>query len=47
VIVCHVLRGRWCDIFNVHAPFEGTSGYSKDSFYKELEQLLGHFRIVM
>jgi len=47
VIVCHVLRGRWCDILNARAPFEDTSDYSKDSFYEELEQPLGHFRIVM
>jgi len=36
-----VLRGRWCNIIvlNVHAPSEKKSGDSKDSFYKELEQV--------
>ena len=47
MIVCHVLRGRWCDVLNERAPVEDTSEYSKDSFCEELEQLLGHFPIVM
>jgi len=39
-----VLRGRWCNIvLNVHAPSEGKSDDSKDSFYEELEQVFDHF----
>jgi len=40
-----VLRGRWCNIIilNVHAPSEEKSDDSKDSFYKELEQVLDNF----
>jgi hypothetical protein len=40
-----VLRGRWCKIIviNVHAPSEDKSDDSKDSFYKELEQVFDHF----
>ena len=40
-----VLRGRWCDIIflKVHAPNEGKSDCSKDSFYEELEQVFYHF----
>ena len=40
-----VLRGRWCNIIvlNVHAPSEDKSDDSKDSFYKELEQVFDHF----
>jgi hypothetical protein len=40
-----VLRGHWCNInvVNVHAPSEGKGADSKDSFYKELEQLFKHF----
>jgi len=36
-----VLRGCWCNIIvlNVHAPSEEKSDDSKDSFYKELEQV--------
>jgi hypothetical protein len=36
-----VLRGRWCNIIvlNASAPTEETSDDSKDSFYKELEQV--------
>ena len=36
-----VLRGRWCNIIflNVQAPSEEKSDDSKDSFYKELEQV--------
>jgi hypothetical protein len=35
------LRSRWCNIIilNVHAPSEGKSDDSKDSFYEELEQV--------
>ena len=38
---CIVLQGRWCNIIvlNVHAPSEEKSDDSKDSFYKELEQV--------
>ena len=40
-----VLRGRWCNVIvlNVHAPSEDKSDDSKDSFYKELEQVFDHF----
>ena len=40
-----VLRGRWCNIIvlNVYAPSEDKSDDSKDSFYKELEQVFDHF----
>ena len=39
-----VLRGRWCNIvLNVHAPSWEKSDNSKDSFYKELEQIFYHF----
>jgi hypothetical protein len=40
-----VLRGRWCNIIvlNVHAPSEGKSDESKDSFYEELKQVFYHF----
>jgi len=36
-----VLRGRWFNIIvlNVHAPSEEKSDDSKDSFYKEIEQV--------
>jgi hypothetical protein len=39
-----VLRGRWCNItvLNAHAPTEGKSDDSKDSFYEELEQVFDH-----
>ena len=40
-----VLRGRWCNIIvlNVHAPSEDKSDDSKDTFYKELEQVFDIF----
>jgi len=40
-----VLRGRWRNIIvvNVRAPSEEKSDKSKDSFYKELEQVFDHF----
>jgi len=40
-----VLRGRWCNIIvlNVHAPSEGKSDGSKDSFYEELKQVFYNF----
>ena len=40
-----VLKGRWCNIIvlNVHAPSEEKSDESKDSFYKEIEQVFDHF----
>ena len=39
-----VLRGRWCNIvLNVHAMSEEKSDDSRDSFYKELEQVFDHF----
>ena len=38
-----VLRGRWCNILNVHAPSEEKSDDSKDSFYEELEQVFSNF----
>jgi hydroxypyruvate isomerase len=31
-----ILRGRWCDILNVHAPTEDDSDETKDSFHEEL-----------
>jgi len=36
-----VLRVCWCNIIvlNVHAPSEEKSDNSKDSFYKEVEQV--------
>ena len=43
-VSCIVMRGRWCNIIvlNVHAPSEEKSDESKDSFYKELEQVFDH-----
>jgi len=40
-----VLRGCWCNIIllNEHAPTNGKSDDSKDSFYKELKQVFKHF----
>ena len=40
-----VLRRRWCNIIvlNVYAPSEEKSDDSKDSFYKELEQVFDNF----
>jgi len=40
-----VLRGHWCHIIvlNVHTPSDETDDYSRDSFYKELEQAFDHF----
>jgi hypothetical protein len=40
-----VLRGNWCDVIvvNAHAPTEGESGDSKDSFYEELVQVFDNF----
>jgi len=40
-----ILRGCWCYIIvlNMHAPSEEKSDDSKDSFYKELEQVFDHF----
>jgi hypothetical protein len=40
-----VLRGPWCNIIvlNVHAPTEEKGDDSKDSFYKELEEVSDHF----
>jgi hypothetical protein len=40
-----VLRGRWCNIFvmNVYAASEEKRDGSKDSFNKELEQVLNIF----
>jgi len=39
-----VLKDRWCNTFvlNMHIPCEEMSDDSKDSFYKELEQVLNH-----
>ena len=37
------LRGRWCNVLNVHAPSEKKSDDSKDSFCEELEQVFDHF----
>jgi len=36
-----VLRGRWCSIIvlNVHSPSQKKNDDSKDSFYKEVEQV--------
>jgi hypothetical protein len=31
-----ILRGRWCDVLNVHAPTEDKIYDMKDSFYEEL-----------
>ena len=31
------LKGRWCDIVNVHAPSEDKDDAIKDSFYEEIE----------
>jgi hypothetical protein len=38
-----ILRGRWCHIIdlNVHAPTEDKTDDVKDSFYEELERVLG------
>jgi len=38
-----VLRGRWCNVVNVHAPGEEKSDNSKDSFYEEIDQVFEHF----
>jgi hypothetical protein len=38
-----VLRGRWCNVLNPHAPTEEKNDDSKDSFYEELEQVFDHF----
>jgi hypothetical protein len=40
-----VVKDRWCNIIvlNVHAPSEGKSDDSKDSFYEESEQVFDHF----
>jgi len=40
-----ILKGHWCSIIvlNVHAPSEEKSDDSKESFYKELEQVLTIF----
>jgi hypothetical protein len=40
-----VLTGRWCNVIviNKQAPSEDKSDDSKDSFYKELEQVFYHF----
>ena len=40
-----VLRGLWRNMtdVNVHAPSEGKSDDSKDSFYEKLEQVFDHF----
>jgi len=40
-----ILRGPCCNIIvlNVHAPSEEKSNDSKDSLYKELEQVFDHF----
>jgi hypothetical protein len=36
------LIGSWCVvILNVHAPSKDKSDDTKDSFYKELERVLG------
>jgi hypothetical protein len=38
------LKGHWCDIvLNVHAPNEDKDDFTKDSFYKELEQVFHQF----
>jgi exonuclease III len=39
------LKGSWCDIIvlNVHAPTEDKDDDIKDSFYKELEQVVEQF----
>jgi hypothetical protein len=39
------LRGRWCDIIvlNVHAPTEGKSHETKESFHEELERVFDKF----
>jgi len=40
-----VLRGHWCNVnlLNEHAPTKEKRNDSKDSFYKELEQVFKHF----
>jgi len=44
-VLCIVLRGHWSNtiVLNVYAQSEEKSDDSKDSFYEELEQVLGHF----
>jgi hypothetical protein len=37
------LKGRWCDISNVHAQTEDKDDDIKDSFYEELEQVFDQF----
>jgi hypothetical protein len=38
------LKSRWCDIvLNVHAPTEHKDDVTKDSFYKELEEVFDQF----
>jgi hypothetical protein len=38
-----ILRERWCDVLNVHAPTEDKIDDMKDSFYKELECVIDKF----
>jgi len=39
-----ILRGHWCDIvLNVYTPTEDKSEDTRDSFYEELECILGQF----
>ena len=44
-VSCIVLRDHWINtiVLNVHAPSEKKSDDTKDSFYEEFEQMLGHF----
>ena len=43
------MRGRWCNIIvlNVHAPSEEKNDESKYSFYKELEHIFDHMKILL
>jgi len=42
-ILCIILRGRGCDILNLHAPTDDKSDDTKDSFYMELERVFDQF----
>jgi hypothetical protein len=42
---CIILRGRWCHVIvlNVHVPTEDKTDDVKDSFYEDLECVVGKF----
>jgi len=44
-VSCIVLRGHWTNtiVLNMHIPSVEKNDATKDSFYEELEQVLGYF----